>query len=76
LRYVDEARLPPAGKWVARLGTPIAAILLPAAFFLSVLSPDAREASPLIALAYVGALALAAAVLTLGVGLLRAARVP
>jgi hypothetical protein len=75
LRYVDEARLPPAGKWVARLGTPIAAILLPAAFFLSVLSPDARQASPLIALAYVGALALAAAVLTLGVGLIRAARV-
>jgi hypothetical protein len=76
LRYVDEARLSPAAKWIARLGAPVAAILLPASFFLSVLSPDAAEASPLIVLAYVGALSLAAGVLTLGVGLIRAARAP
>ena len=71
LRYVDEAVLGPFWKWVARTGAPIAAILIPAAFFLSVASPEAREPSGLINLAYVGALFLAAAVITLGVGLIR-----
>jgi hypothetical protein len=74
LRYVDEAVLSPFWKWIARTGAPIAAILIPAAFFLSVLSPTATEPSALMNLAYVGALFLAAAVLSLGVGLLRAAR--
>ena len=74
LRYVDEAALSPALKWLARLGAPIAAILIPAAFFLSVVSPTAREPNALLNLAYIGALFLAAAVLTLGVGLIRAAR--
>ena len=74
LRYVDEAVLGPFWKWLARLGAPIAAILIPAAFFLSVASPQAREPNGLIDLAYIGAVFLAAAVLTLGVGLIRAAR--
>ena len=74
LRYVDEAVLGPFWKWLARIGAPIAAILIPAAFFLSVASAQAREPNGLINLAYVGALFLAAAVLTLGVGLIRAAR--
>jgi hypothetical protein len=74
LRYVDEAVLSPAFKWIARTGAPIAAILIPAAFFLSVASPTAKEPNGLINLAYVGALFLAAAVLSLGVGLIRAAR--
>jgi hypothetical protein len=73
LRYVDEAALSPFWKWIARTGAPIAAILIPAAFFLSVASPDAKEPNGLINLAYVGALFLAAAVLSLGIGLLRAA---
>lgn len=74
LRYVDEAILGPFWKWLARLGAPIAAILIPAAFFLSVASPQAREPNGLINLAYIGAVFLASAVLTLGVGLVRAAR--
>lgn len=74
LRYVDEAMLSPFWKWVARLGVPIAGILIPAAFFLSVASPAAKEPNGLITLAYAGALFLAAGVLTLGVGLLRAPR--
>jgi drug/metabolite transporter superfamily protein YnfA len=74
LRYVDEALLPPFWKWIARTGAPIAAILIPAAFFLSVASPDAREPNGLMNLAYVGAVFLAAAVLSLGIGLIRAAR--
>ena len=74
LRYVDEALLPPFWKWLARTGVPIAAILIPAAFFLSVVAPTATRPSGLINLAYVGALFLAGALLTLGVGLIRAAR--
>src|SRR5215470_13420652 len=74
LRYVDEAALSPFWKWIARSGAPIAAILIPAAFFLSVAAPDARTPNALIDLAYVGAVFLAAGVVTLGVGLIRAAR--
>jgi hypothetical protein len=74
LRYVDEALLPPFWRWIARIGAPIAAILIPAAFFLSVASPTAKEPNALLNLAYIGALFLAAAVLSLGVGLIRAAR--
>jgi len=74
LRYVDEAVLSPFWKWLARAGAPIAAILIPAAFFLSVASPTATRPNGLINLAYIGALFLAAAVLSLGVGLIRAAR--
>lgn len=74
LQYVDEAALSPVWKWLARTGAPIAAILIPAAFFLSVASPAATKPNGLMNLAYVGALFLAAAVLSLGVGLIRAAR--
>jgi hypothetical protein len=74
LRYVDEAALSSFWKWLARIGAPIAAILIPAAFFLSVAYPTAQRPNGLINLAYIGALFLAAAVLTLGVGLIRAAQ--
>lgn len=73
LRYVDEAVLSPFWKWLARAGVPIAAILIPATFFLSVVFPTVKEPNGLINLAYVGAAFLAGAVLSLGVGLIRAA---
>jgi hypothetical protein len=71
LRYVDEANLSNAMKWLVRSSIPIAAILVPTAFFLSVLSPDATAPNALIYLAYVGAVLLAIGVLVLGVGLVR-----
>ncbi len=71
LRYVDEAALPEGLKSVARHSIPAAAVLLPAAFFLSVLSPEATEPNALINLAYVGAVSLAVGLLVLGVGLIR-----
>ena len=74
LRYVDEAMLSPFWKWLARTRVPIAAILIPGAFFLSVASASAKEPNGLMNLAYVGAAFLATAVLSLGVGLIRAAR--
>lgn len=76
LRYVDEAVLGRRARSFARHAIPAAAILLPVAFFLSVLSPDATEPNVLINLAYVGAVSLIAGVLTLGVGLVRRAPVP
>jgi hypothetical protein len=72
LRYVDETGLTERTRWVLRLAFPTAAVLLPVAFFVSVLTPDATEPNPLINLAYLGAVILVAALLTLGVGLLRA----
>jgi hypothetical protein len=74
LRYVDEAVLSTAWRWVARLGAPLAAVLIPASFFLSVVSPDATEPNGLIYLAYLGVASLALGVLSLGVGLIRAGR--
>jgi hypothetical protein len=71
LRYVDEANLSYAMKWLVRASIPIAAILVPAGFFLSVLSADATAPNGLIYLAYVGALLLALGVLALGIGLVR-----
>ena len=74
LRYVDEANLPGWLKTVARHSVPAAAVLLPAAFFLSVLSPEATEPNALINLAYLGAAALAVGLLVLGIGLVRRPR--
>ena len=71
LRYVDEANLPGWLKSMARHSIPAAAVLLPAAFFLSVLSPEATEPNAMIYLAFVGAAFLAFGVLILGLGLIR-----
>jgi hypothetical protein len=71
LRYVDEAALPEGLKSLVRHSIPAAAILLPLAFFLSVLSPEATEPNAMIYLAYLGAVSLAVRLLTLGVGLVR-----
>jgi hypothetical protein len=72
LRYVDEAALSDGAKRFVRSGIPSAAIILPVAFFFSVLTPDATKPNAMINLAYVGAVVLALAVLTLGIGLIRA----
>jgi hypothetical protein len=57
LRYVDEARLPKG--------------LLPAGFFLSILSPAAIAPNRMIYLSLAGALVLAVSLVALGIGLLR-----
>ena len=70
----DSALLPVALLWFVRIGVPLSAILISAGFFFSVLPPTASQASGAVSLIYVGALILAAGVLTLGIGLLRASR--
>jgi len=67
----DSANLPLGWMWLARVGVPLAAILIPIGFFLSMTSPTATEPNALLSLIYVGAVSLAASVLTLGIGLLR-----
>jgi len=74
LRYVDEAELSAGAKRFVRLAAPMAAIFVPAAFFLSLPKATSTQPNALIYLAYVGAVILAAGVVTLGVGLIRAAR--
>ena len=74
LRYVDEARLSDRVKDLIRVSAPVAAILLPVAYFLSVLPEDADEPNALIYLAYLGGIILIAGLFTLGIGLLRASR--
>ena len=76
LRYVDEATLSEGMKWLVRLAFPAAAILMPLAFFLSVLSPDVTEPNAMIHLAYVGGVVLAVGLLVLGVGLIRGRGTP
>jgi hypothetical protein len=68
----DAATLPQPWMWVARIGVPVAAILIPAGFFLSMTSPTATAPNGLVSLIFVGMVALAASVITLGIGLLRA----
>jgi len=67
----DGAVLPVPLLWLVRIGVPLSAILISSGFFFSVLRPDATQASGAVSLIYAGALVLAAAVVTLGVGLLR-----
>lgn len=69
----DSANLPVPWLWLARIGVPLAAILIPMGFFLSMTSPAAGKPNAWMGLIYVGAVALAASVLTLGIGLLRPA---
>ena len=71
LRYVDEANLSERWKHLVKLGVPLSAILLPATFFFSVLSPDATKPNPIIYLAFVGAFILAISLLVLGIGLVK-----
>lgn len=70
---LDSAALPLALIWLVRLGIPAAAIFVPLGFFLSMASPHAIVPNRAVSLIYFGAVLLAMSVLTLGIGLLRAA---
>jgi hypothetical protein len=72
LVLLQYAELSPGWRVMTRWAFPGAAILMSAAFFLSVLKPDAERPNRLIYLAYAGAGSLVAGMLTLGIGLLRA----
>jgi hypothetical protein len=69
---VDATTLTGLAEWVARAFIPIAALLLPGGFFLSVTKREATEPNRLALLVPVGGGVLAVGLLTLGVGLLAA----
>jgi hypothetical protein len=69
---VDATTLTGLGEWVGRAFVPIAALLLPGGFFLSVARPEATEPNRLALLVPIGGVVLAAGLLTLGIGLLAA----
>ncbi len=71
LIYVEEANLSNGWKRLVSIFIPSSAILLPAAFFFSVLKPDAAEPNGFIYLAYVGAAVLATGLFVLRIGLVR-----
>src|SRR5438105_13350769 len=71
LSSAQQCRIPRATLWFVRIGVPLAAILISAGFFFSVLPPTATQASGAVALIYAGALILAVGVVTIGIGLLR-----
>jgi hypothetical protein len=70
LAVIDHAALDGFWLWLARVGVPIAAILMPAGFFLSVLGRDPERPNRLIVLLWLGVLVLTAALITAGVGLI------
>ena len=67
---VDATRLDGLALAVARQGVPLAAILMPAGFFLSAIGKDRDRPNRLIVLIFVGAASLTAGLITLGIGLL------
>jgi len=71
LQLIDQADLGAGIKELVRWGLFLPPILMPAGFFFSVASPRSEHPNRLILLVYLGALVLAAAALTLGVGLLK-----
>lgn len=73
LLYVDQTTLSDGMKTLVTWLIPSAAILVPAAFFLSTVKPDLERPNALINLAYVGFIALTAGLLILGIGLIDAA---
>src|SRR5688500_4905391 len=71
LLYVDETNLSKGWKRIVSSFIPASAIFLPAAFFFSVLKPDATKPNGLINLAYAGVFFLVVGLLALGIGLIR-----
>lgn len=66
----DYAPVPQTWEWIARLGFPLSAILIPAGFFGGAIGRDINRPTRLIWLLYVGFAVLFAALLVLGVGLI------
>jgi hypothetical protein len=68
--FVDATSLSGGLEWLARTGVPLAALLIPGGFFLSVAHRDASQPNRLFLLLPAGVVTLALGVVTLGIGLL------
>ena len=72
LSVIDFAQLEGLWSFAARTLVPVAAILMPAGFFLSVLGSDPQRPNRLIWLLWVGTASLTAGLLAAGIGMLTA----
>jgi hypothetical protein len=72
LSVIDFAALEGIWGFAARTLVPVAAILMPAGFFLSVLGREPQRPNRLIVLLWVGAASLTAGLIAAGVGMLTA----
>jgi len=70
LAVIDHAALDGFWLWLARTGVPIAAILMPAGFFLSVLGKEPERPNRLIVLLWLGVVSLTAGLIAAGIGLI------
>jgi hypothetical protein len=70
LLYVDSTGLGGIALWIGRLGIPIAAILMSGGFFAASAGRNLTRPNQFIWVLWLGALSLAAGVVTLGIGLL------
>ncbi|SRR5690606_5634264 len=70
LLLTEATTLTGAWQWLARTGVLVAAIVMPAGFFLSALGRDRTRPNRLVVLLGIGAAFLIAGLLTLGIGLL------
>jgi hypothetical protein len=68
--FVDAADLDGGFEWIARSGVALAAILMSAGFFLSVIGRGRTQPNRLVVLLWLGVVSLAAGVVSLGIGLL------
>lgn len=69
LLFVDVVPIEEPLRWAARSLVPIAAILMPAGFFLSVLGRDPQRPGRLIVLLWLGVASLTAGLVIVGIGL-------
>ena len=70
LSVIDVADLTGILGVIARDGVPVAAILMPAGFFLSVAGKDPRKPNRLVALLWIGVVCLTLGLITSGIALL------
>jgi hypothetical protein len=71
---IDHAALSETMKWVARIGFPLAAILISAGFFGAASGKGITAPTSLISILYFGVAVLAVALIISGVGLVKAAK--
>jgi hypothetical protein len=68
----DSATLPISLLWLVRMAVPFSAVLISAGFFFSVLPPTATQTNGAVSLIDLGAVVLAIAVVSRGIGLVKA----
>lgn len=67
----DYATMPLLWIWIARIGIPLAAILISGGFFAAAAGKGVTRPNKMIAMVFVGAIILAVSMITLGVGLIK-----